>query len=521
MQSKWVRRQTGFTIVELLIVIIIIGILATITVIAFNGVQRSAARSVVMSDLEQAAKEAENYKTDNGAAPASTSQVDNGKGLKASEGTTYEYTVTGLNFCITATSPRAATSFYYDSTMNRIIEGKCTGHIGYQSGPGMGVHALISGGGNTPCRIKDGILYCWGMNHTNFKQIGDGTATNQPTPVLAGTAGGLLAGKVVTMADSGYYHTCALADGALYCWGYGGLGNGSSYNPGVAPVAVTMSGVLAGKTVTALDAGNQRTCVIASGLPYCWGSGNLGNGGTFSYSPVAVDVSGALAGKTITDISVGGDFNCVLADGWPYCWGQNSAGQLGDGTTTARNTPGAVIDSGGVLTGKTITELEAGPETLYGHACVIANGAPYCWGDTMQGGLGNNTGNTGSTAAPNPVATTVSGVLLGKTVTDISLGSNSTCVIADGKPYCWGYNIFGQLGNNTTSATATRNPVTVYATGVLSGKTLTAISGSDVSYCAMDTDNAMYCWGRNNYGQLGNNATGSDSSVPVLVNALP
>ena len=97
-------------------------------------------------------------------------------------------------------------------------------------------------------------------------------------------------------------------------------------------MAVDTSGVLAGKTVTAISTGGSHTCAVAEGRAYCWGSnysGTLGNNSTVdSLVPVAVDTSGVLAGKTVTAISAGWNHTCVLADGRAYCWGANSFGRV-------------------------------------------------------------------------------------------------------------------------------------------------------------------------------------------------
>lgn len=69
MGSRW-RRQSGFTIVELLIVIVIIGILAAITVVAFNGVQQRARDSARSSDIASVRKALELYRADNGIYPS-------------------------------------------------------------------------------------------------------------------------------------------------------------------------------------------------------------------------------------------------------------------------------------------------------------------------------------------------------------------------------------------------------------------------------------------------------------------
>lgn len=508
-------RRGGFTIVELLIVIVVIGILAAIVVVAFNGVQRRAAQAVVQSDVEQAAKEIENHRTLNNTLPTAASQVDGGNGLQASPGTTYEYSVTGATFCVTGTSTAAATSYYYDSTEGKVQEGACPGHIGYSASPGANIHQL-SVGANTSCRIRSGVLYCWGRN--DFLQLGIGNTTNSLVPIAAATASsGLVSNKVVSDVEHGYYHGCAIADSLPYCWGWEYLGNGVETSfPGGPPVAVTVSGVLAGKTITDIDVGHRRTCVIADGLPYCWGISHLGNNGTFSASPVAVDVSGVLAGKTATKIAVSSDFSCVLADGAPYCWGNNGSGQLGDGTTVAKNYPVAVLTSG-VLAGRSITDIAVGQAATNSHACVIADGAPFCWGSNGNGALGMGSGNTNQSS---PVAVSMSGVLASKTITDISLGSNFTCVVADSAPYCWGYNIYGQLGKGDSDPWTNAAPLAVTATGVLSGKTITTVEAGEYHACVMDSVRDMYCWGHNNYGNMGDNST-SQRNNPVSVNALP
>jgi prepilin-type N-terminal cleavage/methylation domain-containing protein len=79
------QKQIGFTIVELLIVIVVIGILAAITITAFNGVQNRANDISIQSDLQAIAKKIEMYKADNGVYPAGAAQLTP-LALKASKG---------------------------------------------------------------------------------------------------------------------------------------------------------------------------------------------------------------------------------------------------------------------------------------------------------------------------------------------------------------------------------------------------------------------------------------------------
>ena len=296
------------------------------------------------------------------------------------------------------------------------------------------------------------------------------------------------------------------------------MGNNSTTDSSV-PVAVDTSGVLAGKTVTAITAGDYHTCAVADGRAYCWGNnsaGQLGNNSTTdSRVPVAVDTSGVLAGRTVTAISAGDSHTCAVADGRAYCWGYNDYGQLGNNSTTNSLVPVAV-DTSGVLADKTITAITAGDD----HTCAVADGQAYCWGATHMG-------NWATTALPLLLTTSAStvpgcrwrwtppGCWPGGRSAAITAGGVHSCAVADGRAYCWGSNgSSGRLGNNSTRFIS-RVPVAV-ASGVLAGKTVTAITAGDCHTCAV-ADGQAYCWGRNKYGRLGNNGE-TRSRVPVAVN---
>ncbi len=182
------------------------------------------------------------------------------------------------------------------------------------------------------------------------------------------------------------------------------------------PVAVNTSGVLAGKTLTQLAAGNAHVCAIDStGTAYCWGSngnGQLGiNSTTKSLVPVAVSTSGVLSGVSIMQITAGYGHTCAAgSSGAAYCWGANGNGQLGNSITTQSLVPVAVSTSG-VLSGVSLTQVSADQGGQY--TCALAStGAAYCWGAASYGQLGNG----GANSSPGvPVAVTTSGVLSGVT----------------------------------------------------------------------------------------------------------
>ena len=371
------------------------------------------------------------------------------------------------------------------------------------------------------CVLKGGQAYCWGSNFSG--QLGDGFTADSDVPVAVDTSG-VLAGKTLTQISTGADSACALdSSGAAYCWGDNGsgeLGDGN-FTGSDSPVAVDTSGVLAGKTLTQISGGGGFTCALDStGAAYCWGDNNVGQLGdgtegpiTGSDVPVAVLTSGALAGKTLTQISAGDQGVCGLdSTGAVYCWGNNLSGMFGTDSFDNSDVPVAVANAG-ALAGVPISQIALGTE----HMCELDNaGAAYCAGYNGYGELGD--GNTTNSAEM--IAVDTSSALAGQSLAQIAVGVTSTCAVSDdGAVYCWGGNQSGDLGNGS-SAEGSDIPVAVDTTGVLSGVTLIQATVGWHHACAEDTTGLVYCWGDNTYGELGDGTTTS-SSVPVLAGTPP
>ena len=276
----------------------------------------------------------------------------------------------------------------------------------------------IGGTQNIGCAIAEGKIYCWGNN--NYGLTGRGVTTgisSSPTLVTASnTSTTLPTNYTATMlANSGSRSLimCAVANGKAYCWGRGysgGIGDGTSPTASgsastkTVPTKVVDTGVLAGKTITAISqdgyigdvsspvVAGSHVCVIASGELYCWGEnsdGQLGNNSTTSSGvPIAVKTTGALAGKTIQDVKLGLYHTCALASGGFYCWGKNNVGQVPDGTYTTRREPTPALQQPGNLTSSNVVSIGAGGNRS---CAVISDGRTFCSGYNNAGQIGDGT----------------------------------------------------------------------------------------------------------------------------------
>lgn len=282
-------------------------------------------------------------------------------------------------------------------------------------------------------------VYCWGRGDSG--QRGNGTLQEKMLPELMPYSGLLAGKTVKSLSLGTYHACAIASDDNAYCWGYnfdGELGDGTTFLR-TTPVAVNTSGVLASKTIKQIVSGAWHTCVIASDdQAYCWGnnySGELGNNSTTGSSvPVAVNTSGVLAGKTIKQLAAGSGHTCAIAsDDQTYCWGDNWGGKLGNNSIIDSSVPVAVNTSG-VLAGKTVKKIATNSQN-YSNCVIASDDQVYCWGYGGSGQLGNNS--TANSLVPTAVDT--SGVLAGKIISDISAGPEDNCALdSDSHLYCWG-----------------------------------------------------------------------------------
>ena len=309
-------------------------------------------------------------------------------------------------------------------------------------------------------------------------------------PALATTSTALLSFRQVS---AGTHHSCGVAtDDRAYCWGSnsrGQLGDGSMATQRERPVLV-----LGGLRFRQVSAGSHHTCAVTTDYrAYCWGwnyKGALGDGTdrVLARRPVAV------AGDwRFRDVSAGQFFTCAVArSDRAFCWGWNHIGQVGDGTTIEqRHTPRRVAG------GLSFRMVSAGTE----HACgVTLADAAYCWGSNEYGSVGD-----GTTTTVRRVPAAVAG---GRSFSQVAAGDRSSCGVTTARSaYCWGWNLYGQVGDGTRiDRRAPR--------AVAGGLAFHAVSVGGAHTCGLRTDQAISCWGHNSFGQLGNGTT-ADYTIPV------
>lgn len=498
--------SNGFTIVELLVVIVIIGILASITLVSYAGISKKAIEVSIISELGSNKKKLELYKAEYGTYP--TALDTNNCPVSPNVNNNY-----CLGSDLIYTPSPDGLSFNLELTKSGITY-NTTDSIQPALAKATSWKQVATGHDHTCAISNNNRAYCWGLNA--WGQLGNGNTDSTNTPKAVNTDGVLKDKTIVSISANGFL-TCALdSNGHAYCWGsgnYGQLGNNATSNSNV-PVAVDMNGILSGKTIKSISVGYSVCAIASDDNAYCWGRGSdgqLGNNSTSNSStPVAVYKSGALNGLSVKSISSGLSSACAVASNDNvYCWGQNSfTGMLGNNSTTASTVPVAV-DKSGVLNGKTIKTVSVG---LYSVSVITNDDKVYSWGSGLQGELGNGS----SVDSLVPTTVVMSGVLNGKTVKSISSGGHATYVITnDSLLYSWGENDGGSgaLGNNLT--VNSNVPVMVYKDGALNGKTIKSVSGGSFFACAIASDDQIYCWGYDNDGQLGNGLN-TTSIIPVL-----
>jgi len=235
------------------------------------------------------------------------------------------------------------------------------------------------------------------------------------------------------------------------------------------------------------------------GIPpelWTWGQGTNGALGDNTATNKSTPVTTFAGGTNWKQVSAGSDLCAAIkTDGTLWTWGAGTFGQLGDNTATNKSTPVTTFAGG--------TNWKQVSSGGFHCAAIKTDGTLWTWGFGAYGQLGDNTATNKST----PV-TTFAGGTDWKQVSAKAFAGFCAAIKTDGTLWTWGRNHYGKLGDNTIISKST--PVTTFA-----GGTNWKQVDTGGSHCvAIKTDGTLWTWGRNDYGQLGDN-TVTTKSTPV------
>jgi alpha-tubulin suppressor-like RCC1 family protein len=348
---------------------------------------------------------------------------------------------------------------------------------------------------NACAAANTGDAYCWGRGYFGALGVGSGDYTSRLKPTKV--SGGISWLHVGAGGDV----TCGLATThRVYCWGASG-----DYATGIsAPSDPAVPQVIDGSYLfSALAVGwDMGACgITTTTLPICWGLNSWGQVGTGSAS--VGEPPSVVAGQ-LTFAAIGRDiFNScgITADGTTYCWGSNLDGGLGVADSTLgqscngqKCSPVPLAVPG--ATGMAPASLSVGQN----HICALKpDGSAYCWGN---GGVDNG--------QASPAEAMPTSLRFRQFVT----GNSLYCGIAtDDTTYCWGGNAYGQTGSGSFSGSLTDpTPITL-------GVKLVQLDAGIGEVCGVAANGRAYCWGGNLEGQLGDGTT-VDRAVPTLVQSV-
>ncbi len=424
----------------------------------------------------------------------------------------------------------------------------------------------FTGRGAWGCAIQEGVAKCWGGGRPYYadgKYKGDGLDESAENEARSVAVPGLPTG--VTQLSVGLNVACAVVKGAVWCWGgdFQRLpGAGSHFSPtkhsGGSKEPRQITGLTS--SVTEVSVGAFHACALVEGRVKCWGNNRFGQIGQDPNTVSSSEEPKLVAGLSdASKLTLRSDTSCANVKGEIYCWGSRPGVGAGSIPSKIEKMPPEikefVVTVGNIFgllpnekiyglgaclglaiatkaascatfkavlfrsvyeseyfveylpAGKTFQNLKPVSHLSLGkdHTCaLLKEGGARCWGGNSKGELGNNSDKSFATHVKVDVLSSISA---------IAAGTGFTCAVESGFVKCWGLNSRGQIGvapPNTDSKT----PVTVSNIS-----DVTQIVAGEEYACAITGSGTLKCWGRNTYGQLGNN-TNTDSHSAVQVEGL-
>ena len=374
---------------------------------------------------------------------------------------TWGYNINGQLGQVTASAPSG-------DTINRSSPTQVSGAVSV----GSTLWTQVTAGLNFTAGINDGKLYVWGLNSSG--QLGNNSTLNRSSPVQIGSISNY------SQVSAGWNYVNAITqDYKMYAFGLNTsnqLGDNTTANKSN-PVQIGLNN----SWITVSSGYNHSLAINYQNKLYIWGTQN------------AISLVPLLQSWTAISSGIGSHTMAIRSDGLLYAWGLNSSGQLGDGTTTNRNSPVLVSTSNfiSIATGAAHSLAIREDDTL------------WAWGNNATWQLGDGL----SVNRSSPVQV---GLSLGLSWSSVAAGaSHSAAINSLGKLYMWGASAGGAIGDNQTAAN--RSSPTLIGTS-----SWTSVSLGSSFTAAITSIGTLFAWGLNSLNQLGD-ATTVNKSSPVQI----
>jgi alpha-tubulin suppressor-like RCC1 family protein len=316
-------------------------------------------------------------------------------------------------------------------------------------------------------------------------------------------------------------HSSALSsNGRVFTWGINHIYDYKTKLEKTVPNEITSRfSLAAGDRIVAISIGNFHYAALSS-------NGHVFNC-EFSYSEARLPTQMLFfkynldAGDRIVAISLGWDHSSTISsNGRVFTWGSNEYGQLGDGTTEIIfdsslieiqiEPPTEITSRFGLSTGDKIVSISLGKD----HSSALSSsGRVFTWGRNGAYALGDGT--TENKSLPTEI-TSIFSLVVGERIVAISLGGfHSSALSSNGRVFTWGYNNFGQLGDNTTTNKSVPTEITSRF-GLSNGDKIVSISLGEFHSSALSSSGRVFTWGRNGAYALGDGTT-ENKSLPTEI----
>jgi len=270
------------------------------------------------------------------------------------------------------------------------------------------------------------------------------------------------------------------------------------------------------KVISVAAGGLHSLAIDEHGILWAWGYngfGQLGDGTTIDRSPpVQVNTAGRMNNAKIVSVAAGAYHSLAIDEhGNLWAFGRNNYGQLGDGTAADRSSP-IQVNTGGRMNNVKAMSVAAGG----GHSFAIdEHGTLWAWGHNSFGQLGDGTAADRSS----PIQVNTSGRMNNAKVTFVAAGYEHSIAIDElGNLWVFGRNNCGQLGDGTVADSS--SPIQVNTVGRMNNAKVTAVAAGRYHSLAVDGHGALWAWGDNGFGQLGDGTT-TDRSYPLPIFVEP